>query len=103
VGEGKLRLISEGGGDRDDSVARPHWTSHPLPFLDDLAVGLKDGFAEAGERLATMVCEFCYQLVDFGGGGLGRDGIFHLWLQTLAANLAELGVTCNLRNLSSGP
>ena len=60
----KLRLVFEDGGDRDDSVARPHWASHPLPFLDDLPVGLKDGLADAGERFGTPVCEFCDQLVD---------------------------------------
>src|SRR5882757_6920655 len=43
VGKRKLHLIFVGVADRDHSVARPHWASHPLPFLDDLSVGLKDG------------------------------------------------------------
>src|SRR5207248_6929197 len=34
VGKGKLHLIFVGVADRDDSVARPHWASLPLPFLD---------------------------------------------------------------------
>jgi hypothetical protein len=38
--------------------------SQPLPFLDDLPVGLKDGLADAGERFATLVFEFCDQLVN---------------------------------------
>jgi hypothetical protein len=50
--------------DRDYSVARPHWASHPLPFLDDLPVGLKDALADAGERFATPVCKSCYELVN---------------------------------------
>src|SRR3989454_12538715 len=46
------------------TVVRPHWASHPLPFLDYLPVGLKDALADAGERFATPVCEFCDQLVN---------------------------------------
>src|SRR3989441_6587984 len=53
VGKGKLHLIFVGVGDRDYSVVRPHWASHPLPFLDYLPVGLKDALADAGERFAT--------------------------------------------------
>jgi hypothetical protein len=53
-----------GVGDGDDAVAIPHRASHPLPFLDDLPVGLKDALADAGERFAPPVCEFCAQLVD---------------------------------------
>src|SRR5208282_5799114 len=49
---------------RDDSVARPHWASHPLPFLDNLPVGLQDALADAGERFAAPVCESCDQLVN---------------------------------------
>src|SRR6202521_3621906 len=64
VGKGKLHLIFVGVADRDHSVARPHRASHPLPFLDDLPVGLKDALAEAGQRFATPVCEFCDQLVN---------------------------------------
>src|SRR5207302_1115950 len=64
VGKGKLHLIFVGVGDRDYSVVRPHWASHPLPFLEYLAVGLKDTLADAGERFATPVCEFCDQLVN---------------------------------------
>src|SRR5207253_6934032 len=64
VGKGKLHLIFVGVADGDHSVARPHWASHPLPFLDDLPVGLKDGVADAGERFAAPVCEFCDQLVN---------------------------------------
>src|SRR5438876_400999 len=64
VGKGKLHLIFVGVGDRDYSVVRPHWASHPLPFLDYLPVGLKDALADAGERFATPVCEFCDQLVN---------------------------------------
>src|SRR6267154_3221676 len=64
VGKGKLHLIFVGVGDRDYSVARPHWTSHPLPFLDYLAVGLKDALADIGERFATPVWDSCDQLVN---------------------------------------
>src|SRR6267143_6930883 len=64
VGKRKLHLIFVGVADRDHSVARPHWASHPLPFLDDLLVGLKDGLADAGQRFATPVCESCDQLVN---------------------------------------
>jgi hypothetical protein len=64
VGKGKLHLILVGVADGDDSVARPHWASHPLPFLDDLAVGLKDALADAGQRFATPVREFYDQLVN---------------------------------------
>src|SRR6266849_2563865 len=64
VGKGKLHLIFVRVADRDHSVARPHWASHPLPFLDDLPVGLKDGLADAGERLPAPVCEPCDQLVN---------------------------------------
>ena len=64
VGKGKLHLPYVGVGDRDDSVVRPHRASHPLPFLDYLPVGLKDALADAGERFAPPVCEFCDQLVN---------------------------------------
>src|ERR1700687_1175329 len=64
VGKGKLHLLFVGVADRDDSVARPHWASHPLPFLDDLPVGLQDALADAGERFATPVCDACAQLVN---------------------------------------
>ena len=53
-----------GVGDRDQPVARPHRASHPLPFLDDLAVGLKDALADAGEGFAAPVGECCDQPVD---------------------------------------
>src|ERR1700724_4517513 len=56
MGKGKLHLIFVGIADRDDSVARPHWASHPLPFLDDLPVGLKDALADAGERFFPPHC-----------------------------------------------
>jgi len=42
MGEGNLHLIFVGVGDRDHSVARPRWASHPFPVLDDLPVGLED-------------------------------------------------------------
>src|SRR5712664_1701848 len=64
VGKGKLHLIFVGVADRDYSVARPHWASHPLPFLDYLGVGRKDALADAGERFATPVGESCDQLVN---------------------------------------
>ena len=64
VSKGKLHLVFVGVADRDHSVARPHRASHPLPFLDDLPVGRKDALADAGERFATPVREFCDQLVD---------------------------------------
>src|SRR5690348_16703808 len=64
VGKGKLHLSFVCVADRDDSVARPHWASHPLPFLDDLPVGLQDGLADAGERFATPVGESCDLLVN---------------------------------------
>src|SRR5258708_19580019 len=64
VGKGKLHLIFVRVADRDHSVVRPHWASHPLPFLDDLPVGLKDGLADAGEHFATPVCESRDQLVN---------------------------------------
>src|SRR5258708_16481 len=64
VGKGKLHLIFVGVADRDHSVARPHWASHPLPFLDDLPVGLQDALADAGEHFAAPVCESCDQLVN---------------------------------------
>src|SRR6202023_4360058 len=64
MGKGKLHLIFVGIANRDDSGARPHRASHPLPFLDDLPVGLKDALADAGECFATPVCEPCDQLVN---------------------------------------
>jgi transposase len=64
VSKGKLHLPFVGVGDRDHSVARPHRASHPLPFLDDLPVGRKDALADAGERFAAPVREFCDQLVN---------------------------------------
>src|SRR4029077_6522070 len=64
VGKGKLHLIFVRVADRDHSVARPHGASHPLPFLDDLPVGLKDALADAGERLPAPVGESCDQLVN---------------------------------------
>src|SRR6266436_5254349 len=64
IGKGKLHLIPVGVGDRDHSVVRPHRASHPLPFLDDLPVGLKDGLADAGKHFAAPVREFCDQLVN---------------------------------------
>src|SRR5260370_16872805 len=64
VVKGKLHLPFVGVGDRDYSVARPHRASHPFPFLDDLPVGLEDALADAGERLATPVREFCDQPTD---------------------------------------
>ena len=64
VGKGQLHLVLVGVGDRDHSVAGPHRAAHPLPFLDDLAVGRKNALADAGEGLAAPVGEFCDQLVD---------------------------------------
>src|SRR5258706_4482534 len=64
VGKRKLHLIVVGVTDRDYSVARPHRASHPLPFLDDLPVGLKDALADAGERLPAPVCESSDELVN---------------------------------------
>src|SRR5437899_12971429 len=64
VGKGKLHLIFVGVADRDDSVARPHWASHPLPFLDYIPVGLRDALADAGGRFATTLGEFWDQLVN---------------------------------------
>src|ERR1700730_4246199 len=64
MGKGKLHLIFVRIADRDHSIVRPHGASHPLPFLDDLPVGLKDGLADAGERLPAPVCESCDQLVN---------------------------------------
>src|SRR5215469_838742 len=64
VGKGKFHLIFVGVADSDHSVARPHWASHPLPFLDNLPVGLKDTLADAGQRLATPVDEVCDQFVN---------------------------------------
>src|SRR5216683_6941634 len=51
VGKGKLHFIFVGVGDGDYSVVRPHWASHPLPFLDYLPVGLKDALADAANVL----------------------------------------------------
>jgi len=64
VGKGELHLFFVGVVDGDHSVVRAHGTSHPLPLLDYLRVGLKDALADAGERFAPPVCEFCDQLVD---------------------------------------
>src|SRR6267143_3998501 len=78
VGKGKLHLLFVGVGDRDYSVARPYRTSHPLPFLDYLPVGLKDVLADAGKRFATPVRELCDQLVNtfrwIHWTGLAADG-----------------------------
>src|SRR6266481_2809082 len=64
VGKGKLHLIFVGVADRNHSVVRPHWASHPLPFLDDLPVGLQDGLADAGESFAAPVCESGDELIN---------------------------------------
>src|SRR5260221_5745543 len=64
VGKGKLHLIFVRVADRDHSVARPHWASHPLPFLDDRPFGHRDALPDAGQRFATPVCEFCDQLIN---------------------------------------
>ena len=64
MGKGELHLPFVGVGDRDYSIARPHRASHPFPFLDYLPVGLKDALADAGERFATPVRDFCDQPVD---------------------------------------
>ena len=64
MGKGKLHLIFVGVADRDYSVVRPHWASHPLPFLDDLPVGLKDTLTDAGDCFATPVSESCDQMVN---------------------------------------
>src|SRR4029077_15173269 len=64
VGKGKLHFIFVGVADRDHSVVRPYGASHPLPFLDYLPVDVKDDLADAGERFAAPVCEFCNQLVN---------------------------------------
>src|SRR5467141_2141507 len=58
VGKGKLHLIFVGVADRDHSVVRPHWASHPLPFLDYLRVCLVYDFAHFRERLPAPVPEF---------------------------------------------
>src|SRR4029079_1656225 len=64
VHKGQLHLAFVGIGDRDYSVARPHWASHPFPFLDDVAVGSKNALADAGECLAAPIRNSCDQLVD---------------------------------------
>src|SRR5262245_55983018 len=64
VVEGELHLALVGVGDRDDAVARPDRAAHPLPFLDDLAVGREDRLADAGEGLAAPVDYARDQLVD---------------------------------------
>src|SRR5579863_2873279 len=64
LGKRKLHLIFVSVADRDDSVARPYRASHPLPFLDDLPVGLQDGLADAGQRFGTPVGKSCDQLVN---------------------------------------
>src|SRR5216684_428667 len=64
VGKGKLYLAFVRVADRDHAVVRPHWASHPLPFLDDLPVGLKDGIADTGECLPAPVCQSCDQPVN---------------------------------------
>src|SRR5260370_18383854 len=95
VGKGKLHLIFVGVADRDDSVARPHWASHPLPFLDDLPVGRKNALADAGERFATPVCESCDQLVDECRGRFHRDGPFHIHLQLSQPNFSAALTACD--------
>ena len=56
MGKGKLHAIFVGVGDRDHSIASRHWTSHPLTFLDDLPVGLKETVPDLGQVFATPVC-----------------------------------------------
>src|SRR5207237_1334231 len=64
VGKGQLHLVLVGVGDRDISAVRPYRASHPLPFFDDLAVGLEDALADAREGFAAPVCDSRDQLVD---------------------------------------
>src|SRR5208283_277751 len=61
--KGKLHLIFVRVAHRDDSVARPYGASHPLPFLNDLPVGLQDALADAAQRFATPVFQSFDQLV----------------------------------------
>src|SRR5215831_2865364 len=62
--ESELHLALVRVADREDALARPHRTSHPLPFLDDLPVGLEDALADALEHPATPVREPRDQLVN---------------------------------------
>jgi hypothetical protein len=100
AGKGKLHLIFVGVADRDYSVVRPHRASHPLPFLDDLPVGLKDALAD-GERLATPVCEFCDLSVDWSinAEADSTGQAFSCSAPTLAPILAALSVTCTAKRL----
>ena len=64
MGKGKLHLVFVGVADRYYSVVRPHWASHPLPFFDDVPVGLEDALTDAGQCFAAPVCESCDQLIN---------------------------------------
>src|SRR5579864_2598428 len=64
VGKGQLDLVFEDGGDGDDSVVRPHWTSHPLPFFKYLRVCLVYDFAYFREHLPAPVSKLFDLLVD---------------------------------------
>src|SRR5438876_5804914 len=64
VGKGKLHLTFAGVVDRDYSVVRPHWASHPLPLFEDLRVCLVYDFADFRKRLAASVLKFLDLLVD---------------------------------------
>src|SRR5262245_24208962 len=64
IGKGELHPVLVGVADRDHSVARPYRASHPLPFLDDLSIGLEDDLADTGQRFAPPVRELCDHAVD---------------------------------------
>ncbi len=55
MGKGNLHLVFVGIGDRDHSVAGPHGTSPPLPFLDDFRIRLKDALTNGRKRCTTPV------------------------------------------------
>jgi phenylpropionate dioxygenase-like ring-hydroxylating dioxygenase large terminal subunit len=64
VGERELDLAFVGVAHCDHAVAIPHGAAHVFPLLDDLRVGVEDGFAHGGKSLAAPVGEFRDQLVD---------------------------------------
>ncbi len=58
LGEGQLHDLLVGLPGADDAVARPDRSAHPLPFLNDVRVRLRDQSAHSAKGFPTPVAEF---------------------------------------------